>query len=132
MPDGLAVTEITYRLAVLEYVGDDVEFRMRLVERFAIWVWPGRIKLSEVLAERNELWIPEILPMEDDNKPLAPCGFDHVDIGLRQWLGDVDAIDLRSQWGVQIFDRYSHQLSFDAAYGPTCHPISASAGEEGL
>jgi hypothetical protein len=43
MPDRLAVTEIAYRLAVLNHVGDDVEFRMRLVEWFAVRVWSRRI-----------------------------------------------------------------------------------------
>src|SRR6516162_8436860 len=65
MPDRFAVTEIAYRLAVLDYVGDDVEFRVRLVECFAVRVWPGRIELSEALAEGNELWIRQTLPMED-------------------------------------------------------------------
>src|SRR5215472_19311200 len=78
MPDRLAVTEIAYRLAVLDHVGDDVEFRVRLVECFAVRVWPGRIELSEALAEGNELWIRQTLPMEDDDKALAPRGLDHM------------------------------------------------------
>src|SRR6516225_8274658 len=68
MPDRLAVTEIAYWLSVLDHVGDDVEFRMRLVERFAVRVLPRRIELSEVVAEGYELWIRQILPMEDDDK----------------------------------------------------------------
>src|SRR5580704_17519301 len=107
MPDRLAVAKIAHRPAVLDHVGDDVEFRMRLVERFAVGVRPRRIELSELLAEGNELWIRETLPMEDDDKPLAPRGFDRVDIGLRQRLRDVDAVDLRAQRGVQMLDRDS-------------------------
>jgi hypothetical protein len=54
--------------------------------------------------------------MEDDDKPLAPRGFDRVDIGLRQRLRDVDTVDFRAQCGVQIFDRYNHPLSLDASW----------------
>ena len=115
MPDRLAVAKIADRLAVLDHVGDDVEFRMRLVERLAVGVRPRRIELSEVPAEGNQLWIRQTLPMEDDDKPLAPRGFDRVDIGLRQRLRDVDTVDFRAQRGVQISDRHSHRLSLDAS-----------------
>ena len=83
MPHRLAVAEIADRLAVLDHVGDDVELRMLLVERLAIGIWPGRIELAEIPAEGDELRVREALPMKDDDKPLAPSGFDRVDIGLR-------------------------------------------------
>jgi len=68
----------------------------------------------QVLAEGNELWIRQILPMEDDDKPLAPRGFDRIDIRLRQRFRHVDTVDFSTQWGVQVLDRYSHRLSLDA------------------
>jgi len=61
MPDRLAVAEIAHRLAVLDHVGDDVELRMRFVEGFTVGIGPGRIELSEILAEGNELRVREIL-----------------------------------------------------------------------
>src|SRR5262249_39297849 len=131
MPDRLAITQISDWLAVLDHVGDDVEFRMRLVEWFAVGVWSGRIELSEVLAEGDELRIRETLPVKDDDKPLLPGGFDHVDSGLGQWLRDVDPLYFRSQWSAQIPDRYRHWPSLDALMCVGCHPNSAPVGEEG-
>ena len=83
MPDRLAVAEIADRLAVLDHVGDDVEFRMLLVERLAVGVRPRRIELAEIFAEGDELRVGEILPVEDDDKPFAPSGPDRVDLASR-------------------------------------------------
>jgi len=66
----------------------------------------------QVLAEGNELWIRQILPMEDDDKPLAPRGFDLS--ALRQRFRRVGTVDFSTQWGVPVLDRYSHRLSLDA------------------
>jgi hypothetical protein len=37
--------------------------------------------------------------MEDNDKPLAPRGFDRVDIRLRQRFRHVDTVDFSTQWG---------------------------------
>ena len=59
---------------------------MLLVERFAIGVGPGRIEVAEAPAERQQLWVRKALAVENDDQPLAPCVFDGVDVGLRDWL----------------------------------------------
>src|SRR6516162_5772320 len=69
--------------------------------------------------------------MEDDDEPLAPRGFDRIDIGLRQRFRHVDTVDFSTQWGVQVLDRYSHRRSLDA-FDVVSYPNSAPAGEEGL
>src|SRR4029077_17192162 len=90
MPHGFAVAEIAHRLSVLDHVGDDVEFRIRLVERLDVRIRSGPRELAEVSAEGNELRIREVLAVENDDQPLTPCGADGVDVGLRQglWKGD--------------------------------------------
>jgi hypothetical protein len=100
MPDRLAIAEIADRLAGFHHIGDHVDLRMLLVERFAIWVGPGRIEVAEAPAERQQLWVREALAVENDDQPFAPCVFDGVDVGLRDRLRQVDAADFRPQWGV--------------------------------
>ena len=108
MPDRLAIAEIADRLAVLDDVGDDVELRVLLEERLAVGVGPGRIELSEISAEGDELRIREVLPMEHDDKPLAPRILDRRDIVARQRLRKIDAADFRAKRGVEVSDRYRH------------------------
>jgi hypothetical protein len=75
VPHGLPVAEISDRFAVFDDVGNDVELRMLLVERLSVRVRPRRIELSEVLTERDELRVRELLPMEHDHQPFTPYIF---------------------------------------------------------
>ena len=86
MPDRLAVAEIADRLAVLDHIGDDVELGMLLVERLAVGVRPWRIELAEIPAEGDQLRVGQVLPVKDDDEPLAPGGLDRVDLALRDGL----------------------------------------------
>src|SRR6516225_8673671 len=120
VPDRLSVSQISNWLAVLDDIGDDVEFRMLLVERLAVWVWSRRIELAEVLAERDEFRIGELLSTEHHNKPIAPRIFDRRHLGPCQRLGKIDAAHLRAQHGVQVFDRYGHRCSSSLLFGWLC------------
>src|SRR5436305_1030509 len=80
MPDSFAITKIADRLAVLNDIGDDIEFRMLSVERTAIGIGPWRIQLAKVSAERDKLRIRERLPAEHDHEALAPFAFDRIDV----------------------------------------------------
>ena len=78
--------------------------------------------------------------MEDDDKPLAPGGFDRVDVGLRNRPGQIDVGDFRAQCGVQILDLYSHgaphkallsgSLQLNAARLDRCLPFLDLGGEK--
>jgi hypothetical protein len=57
-----------------------------LVERLAVWIRTRRVELAKVPTESDELGIRECLPMEDDDKPLAPSRFNGVDVDPRQRL----------------------------------------------
>src|ERR1700758_1099136 len=46
VPHGFAVPKVADWLAVLPYVGNDIQFWMGLVERLAVGVRPRRIKLA--------------------------------------------------------------------------------------
>src|SRR5277367_1058826 len=104
MPNGFAVAEIADRLAVLDHVGNDVEFGMFLIEGLAVRIWARRIELTEIPAEGDKLRIREILPVKNHDKPLAPSGFDANDVGTRYRLGHINACHFSAQRGVKILD----------------------------
>jgi hypothetical protein len=80
MPHGLAIAEISDRLAVFDDVGDDVDLRVQLVERLPVGVRPRRIKLSKVPAEGEKLRIRETLAAENNDKSFAPGVFNGLDV----------------------------------------------------
>src|SRR5208337_1114940 len=106
----LAVAQIPDRLAVLDDVGNDVELRMLLDERLAIWVRARRIELAEPSAECNELRIRQLLPLQHHDKALAPDMLDRFDLIGRQRLGSIDIAHDRAEDGIEILDRYRHRL----------------------
>ena len=86
MPDRLAITEIPDRLAALDDVGDDVDFRKFLDERLAIGIGSRRVELAEMSAECEELRIRELLPAGYDHKPRPPRLRDRIRVAARQRL----------------------------------------------
>ena len=70
------------RLAVLDHIGDHVDFRIGLVERLAIGIGPGRIEFAEASAEGEKLWIGQSLAADHDHKPRTPGCLDGVDIAV--------------------------------------------------
>ena len=86
MPHSFTIAEITDWFAFLDDVRNDVELRVLLEKRLAVWIWPGWIELTKVLAKRDELRVGELLVMKDDNEPLAPSVFDFLHVDARQWL----------------------------------------------
>jgi hypothetical protein len=93
MPHRLTVAEISDRLAVFDDVRDDIQLWVFLVERLAVRIRPRWIELSEVPTEGDELWVRELLAMEDDDEPLTPYVFDRFDVAERNRLRKIDAGD---------------------------------------
>jgi len=83
MPHRLTVAEISDRLAVFDDVRDDIQLWVFLVERLAVRIRPRWIEFSEVPTEGEELWVRELLAMEDDYEPLTPYVFDRFDVAER-------------------------------------------------
>ena len=76
MPDGLAGAKIADRLAVLDDVGNDVDFGELLVERLAIRVRPRRIEFAKLPAESKKLRVREALAPRHDDQTCPPRLFD--------------------------------------------------------
>jgi hypothetical protein len=102
-------SKIADRLAVLDDVGDDVEFRMLLVEWFSVGIGPRGVEVAKIFAERDELRVGQRLSMEHHHQPFAPDIFDGADISARHRLRQIDAADFRAQRGIQVLDRYRHR-----------------------
>jgi len=47
MPDGLAIAQVSDRLAVFHHIGDNIELGIFLVEWFPVRIRPGWIKFAE-------------------------------------------------------------------------------------
>jgi hypothetical protein len=88
------------------------------IEGRTVWIRTRWIELTKIPAESDELGIRERLPMEDDDKSLTPSGFNGVDVGPRQWLGQIDVGNFSAQCSVQIFDCYGHLLFLAIATRP--------------
>jgi hypothetical protein len=93
MPHGFAVAEIADWFAVLDHVRNHVELGVFFIEGLTVGIRTRWIELTKIPAESDELGIRERLPMEDDDKSLTPSGFNGVDVGPRQWLGQIDLGD---------------------------------------
>src|SRR6476619_6855972 len=97
MPDGLAGAKITYRSAVDDDVGNDVDLRKRFVERLAIGVWAGWIELAKLSTEGQELRIGETLPPRDDYQARLPCCFNRTQIGTAKGFGQAYPAELGAE-----------------------------------
>src|SRR6476646_8346478 len=104
MPHRLTVAEISDRLAVFDDVRDDIQLWVVFVERLAVRIRPRWIELSKVPTEGDELWVRELLAMENDDEPLTPYVFDRFDVAERDGLRKIDAGDFGAQRGVQVPD----------------------------
>src|SRR5258706_7607095 len=90
------------RLAVLDHIGNHVDFRIGLVERLAIGIGPGRIEFAEASAEGEKPRIGQSLSADHDDKPRAPSRLDGVDLALRKRFCEIDAAHFSAQWRIKV------------------------------
>src|SRR5260221_13092675 len=101
-PARLPVAKTADRLAVLDHIGNHVDFRIGLVERLAIGIGPGRIEFAEASAEGEKPRIGQSLSADHDDKPRAPSRLDGVDLALRKRFCEIDAAHFSAKWRIKV------------------------------